>query len=53
MPKKRVSTLEEQIDLSVDKLMALLEDPTVDPRDVSAAEAEAERLIRLREDDDS
>jgi hypothetical protein len=51
MAKKRELTLEEQIDIAVDKVMALLEDPGADPAALSAAEDEAERLIRQREDE--
>ena len=44
-------TLEQRIDIAVDKLMALLEDPGAHPEELAAAEAEAEALIRQRDDD--
>ena len=50
MGKKREPTLDERIDIAVDRVMALLEDPGADPGELKAAEDEAEALIRLRED---
>ena len=48
---KKSLTLESRIDIAVDKLMALLEDPGAHPEELAAAEAEAEALIRQRDDD--